>query len=102
MNTTLDTVAVNLKNGKDASGHISLRSAIMAADASHGSSTIIVPAGVFLLTIPGANENASATGDLDLKGKSSSKARAPAPRSSTAMISIASSRCWAAPSPSRN
>ena len=33
VNTTLDTVAVNLKTGKDASGHISLRSAIMAADA---------------------------------------------------------------------
>ena len=33
VNTTLDTVAVSLKTGKDASGHISLRSAIMAADA---------------------------------------------------------------------
>ena len=28
VNTLLDTVAVNLKTGKDASGHISLRSAI--------------------------------------------------------------------------
>ena len=69
MNTTLDTVAVNLHNGKDSSGHISLRSAIMAADAHGGSNTIIVPAGTFTLTIPGANEDASATGDLDLKGK---------------------------------
>ena len=69
VNTTLDTVAVNLQNGKDSSGHISLRSAIMAADASKGSSTIIVPAGSFTLSIPGANEDASATGDLDLKGK---------------------------------
>ena len=32
----LDTVAVNLKTGKDATGHISLRSAIMAADAQGG------------------------------------------------------------------
>src|SRR5437868_1707958 len=40
VNTTLDTVAVNLRNGKDASGHISLRSAIMAADAHGGSNTI--------------------------------------------------------------
>ena len=69
VNTTLDTVAVNLHTGKDSSGHISLRSAIMAADAHGGSSTIIVPAGTFTLTIPGANEDASATGDLDLKGK---------------------------------
>ncbi len=69
VNTLLDTVAVNLKNGKDSSGHISLRSAIMAADANKGSNTIIVPAGTFTLTIPGANEDADATGDLDVKGK---------------------------------
>src|SRR5262249_37044145 len=48
---------------------ISLRSAIMAADARSGSSSIIVPAGTYTLTIPGANEDASATGDLDLSGK---------------------------------
>ena len=69
VNTTLDTVAVNLKNGKDSTGHISLRSAIMAADSHKGSNTIIVPAGTFTLTIPGANEDADATGDLDVKGK---------------------------------
>ena len=69
VNTTLDTVAVNLKNGKDSTGHISLRSAIMAADTHKGSNTIIVPAGTFTLTIPGANEDDSATGDLDVKGK---------------------------------
>ena len=69
VNTTLDTVATNLKNGKDSTGHISLRSAIMAADSQHGSSTIIVPAGTYTLTIPGANEDADATGDLDVKGK---------------------------------
>ena len=33
VNTPLDSVAVNLKNGKDATGHISLRSAIQAANA---------------------------------------------------------------------
>jgi hypothetical protein len=69
VNTTLDTVAVNLQNGKDSAGHISLRSAIMAADTHGGSNTIIVPAGLIKLTIPGANEDASASGDLDLKGK---------------------------------
>ena len=41
----------------------------MAADAHKGSNTIIVPAGTFTLTIPGANEDADATGDLDVKGK---------------------------------
>src|SRR5262249_36117525 len=77
VNTTLDTVAVNLKNGKDATGHISLRSAIQAADARGGSHTIILPGGTFTLMIAGAGEDAGATGDLDItrnlaiKGKGS-------------------------------
>src|SRR5262245_5509563 len=68
VNTMLDTVAVNLHNGKDATGHISLRSAIQAADARGGSNTIILPKGTLTLTIPGANEDQSATGDLDITG----------------------------------
>ena len=52
VNTTLDTVAVNLKTGKDASGHISLRSAIEAANAKPNADTIVVPAGTITLTIP--------------------------------------------------
>ena len=68
VNTTLDTVAVNLKTGKDATGHISLRSAIQAANAKPNSDTIILPKGTFTLTIPGANEDADATGDLDING----------------------------------
>ena len=68
VNTTLDTVAVSLKTGKDASGHISLRSAIEAANAKPNADTIILPAGTFTLTIPGAGENNDATGDLDIRG----------------------------------
>src|SRR5215469_6250819 len=68
VNTTLDTVAVDLKRGKDAAGHVSLRSAIQAADARGGSNTIILPAGTFTLTIAGAGEDAGATGDLDITG----------------------------------
>ena len=75
VNTTLDTVAVNLKNGKDATGHISLRSAIMAADARGQSNTIIVPAGTFTLTIAGASEDDNATGDLDINGNVTIKGR---------------------------
>ena len=45
VNTTLDTVAVDLKKGKDASGHISLRSAIEAANAKGGNNKIILPGG---------------------------------------------------------
>ena len=68
VNTLLDTVAVNLQTGKDASGHVSLRSAIMAANARPDADTIIIPGGTYQLTIPGADEDNSATGDLDLKG----------------------------------
>ena len=68
VNTTLDTVAVDLKSGKDASGHISLRSAIQAADARGGSNTIVLPAGIFTLTIAGTGEDAASTGDLDITG----------------------------------
>ena len=65
---TLDTEAVNLKTGKDASGHISLRSAIMAANAKPNADTIMLPAGMFTLTIAGADEDNDATGDLDING----------------------------------
>jgi hypothetical protein len=68
VNTTLDTVAVSLKTGKDASGHISLRSAIMAADAKPNADTIIIPGGLYTLTIPGAGEDNDASGDLDIVG----------------------------------
>jgi hypothetical protein len=47
VNTLLDTVAVNLQTGKDASGHVSLRSAIMAADAKPNADTIIIPGGTW-------------------------------------------------------
>ncbi len=68
VDTTRDTAAVNIRTGKDATGHISLRSAIMAADASGGSNTIKLRNGTYTLTIAGANEDASATGDLDITG----------------------------------
>ena len=68
VNTSRDTVAVDLRTGKDATGHISLRSAIMAADARGGSNTIKLRTGTYTLTIAGANEDASATGDLDILG----------------------------------
>ena len=68
VNTLLDTVAVNLKTGKDASGHISLRSAIEAANSRPNSDTILLPNGTIKLTIAGANEDNAATGDLDIKG----------------------------------
>ncbi len=67
VNTALDTVAANLKTGQDAAGHISLRSAIMAANAQPGADTIMLPNGTFRLTIAGRSEDAAAKGDLDIK-----------------------------------
>ena len=69
VNTVVDSVAVNLKTGKDASGHISLRSAIQAANSKPNGDTILLPSGTFTLTLAGTNEDNAATGDLDLNSK---------------------------------
>ncbi|WP_162276021.1 Ig-like domain-containing protein, partial [Roseimaritima ulvae] len=52
----------------DSSGQTSLRAAIMEANAfdDGGPDTINVPAGNYLLTISGVEEDAAATGDLDI------------------------------------
>ncbi|MGH3090651.1 MAG: choice-of-anchor Q domain-containing protein, partial [Rubrobacteraceae bacterium] len=47
----------------------SLREAVIAANAAPGADTITVPAGTYVLTIQGADEDASATGDLDVNGE---------------------------------
>jgi uncharacterized repeat protein (TIGR01451 family)/CSLREA domain-containing protein len=65
--TTVDDITEN--------GNCTLREAIIAANsdtavdacpAGNGADTIILPAGVYTLTIAGANEDAAATGDLDI------------------------------------
>jgi len=47
----------------------SLRQAIIEANASHVPDTIVVPAGIYALTLAGAGEDQSATGDLDITGQ---------------------------------
>jgi CSLREA domain-containing protein len=44
----------------------SLREAVIAANAYPGANSIDLPAGVYTLSLAGANEDAAATGDLDL------------------------------------
>jgi hypothetical protein len=66
VNTMADTIVANLQNGKDASGKISLRSALMAANARTGSDKIILPRGTFTLALAGTGEDQAATGDLDI------------------------------------
>ncbi|QEL21066.1 beta strand repeat-containing protein [Limnoglobus roseus] len=52
--------------GATPSGLVTLRSAILAANANAEDDTIVVPAGMYSLTIAGANEDKGATGDLDV------------------------------------
>jgi len=61
VNTTLDVL------GHD-NGTLSLRQAIIDANAAPKPDTIIVPAGTYTLTLPGINEDAGLTGDLDCTG----------------------------------
>src|SRR5438552_3895635 len=63
-----DTEAVDLQTGQDAAGHVSLRSAMMAANASPGEDEILLGAGIFRLTQPGPGEDLARTGDLDVHG----------------------------------
>jgi hypothetical protein len=62
VNTTLDVL------GHD-NGTLSLRQAILDANAAPDSDTIVVPAGIYTLTRPGRNEDGGLTGDLDLAGR---------------------------------
>jgi CSLREA domain-containing protein/uncharacterized repeat protein (TIGR02543 family) len=70
VNSTADAVDTAPGNGvcADASGHCTLRAAIMEANALPGADTITLPPGTYTLTIPGAGEDAAATGDLDITG----------------------------------
>ena len=65
VNTLLATLAVNLQNGQDSTGHVSLNSAIMAADARGGNNTIILPAGTITA------EDFVIDDNVTIKGKSS-------------------------------
>ena len=65
VNTVADTVAVNFATGQDANGNVSLRSAVMAADETAGTDTIMVPAGTYKLTRAGQASDGS-SGDLHI------------------------------------
>jgi CSLREA domain-containing protein len=49
-------------------GPCTLRAAVQAANFLGGAQTINLPAGAYVLTVTGAEENAAATGDLDITG----------------------------------
>src|SRR3989442_3563837 len=68
VNDTADAVDAAPGNGScaTAGGTCTLRAAIQEANAHTGADTIMVPAGTYLLTIPGRGEDAAVTGDLDI------------------------------------
>jgi CSLREA domain-containing protein len=68
VDTTGDTVDTNPGDGlcADANGACSLRAAVMEANALEGADVIELPAGDFVRTIAGSDEDLSATGDLDI------------------------------------
>ena len=71
MNSVTDAVDASPGDGVCVTatpGECTLRAAVQEANASPGSHEISLPAGTCLLTIPGPNEDAAATGDLDING----------------------------------
>ena len=68
VNSTADEVDVNVGNGvcATAGGACTLRAAIQEADALPGPHEILLPAGVFYLTIPAAGPDDASTGDLNI------------------------------------
>jgi hypothetical protein len=68
VNSFYDAVDVNPGDGEaaDAHGRATLRAAAMEANADPLDNIIVLPAGVFTLTLPGAAEDESLTGDLDI------------------------------------
>jgi CSLREA domain-containing protein len=70
VNSTLDEVDANIGDCVclTASQTCTLRAAIQEANACEGEHTINLPSGNYVLSLPGAGENAAATGDLDITG----------------------------------
>src|SRR3989442_2719786 len=68
VNDTADAVDAAPGDGRcaTAGGTCTLRAAIQEANAHTGADTIMVPAGTYLLTIPGRGEDMATTGDLDI------------------------------------
>lgn len=62
------TKTSDTNDGSCTAADCSLREAVVEANAAPGADTITLRARTYVLTIPGANEDASATGDLDTSG----------------------------------
>lgn len=82
INSTADEVDATPGDGlcvSAPSGLCTLRAAIMEANALAGGDQLLLPAGVYTLTIPGINEEAGRQGDLDLTSNLGINALGPVP-----------------------
>jgi CSLREA domain-containing protein len=66
--TFVVTTTTDANHGACTVSLCSLRDAVIAANANAGADTITLPAGTYMLTLTGVNEDAAATGDLDVTG----------------------------------
>jgi CSLREA domain-containing protein len=68
VNTTIDAIDVNPGDGvcQTSVGTCSLRAAIQETNASPHLNSIILPAGNYILTLTGQNEDSAQSGDLDI------------------------------------
>ena len=68
VDSDVDAVDANPGDGQCATGGgaCTLRAAIQEANALAGDDTIILPTGIYTLTLAGVDEDAAATGDLDI------------------------------------
>src|SRR5437868_4056196 len=62
--TVMVTTVADVVNPRD--GKVSLREAITRANATAAPDTILLAPGLYKIAIPGAGENANATGDFDI------------------------------------
>ena len=69
VNVTYDAPDINPGDGdcNDGTGNCTLRAAVMEANAQSGDDVIMLPAGTYPITVPGANEQSALTGDLDVR-----------------------------------
>jgi CSLREA domain-containing protein len=70
VNSTADQVDTNPADGacSTAGGTCTLRAAIQTASAHAGADEVVLPAGIFRLTLLGTGDDACLTGDLDISG----------------------------------
>jgi CSLREA domain-containing protein len=88
VDSTIDAVDANPGDGicADSGGACTLRAAVMETNALDGADVIDLPSATYGLSIAGAGEDASATGDLDVNGTlsiSSSLTNGPIPQPSS-------------------